>query len=193
MARQLNILHLDMDDNLNFRAATVNDCSDLAILGDSATRCLSSHLWTKIASAGQSSFEIGRTSILSDTEHYIHYKNWRVAELNRTVVGALNTYRISQSTQARKDLPDVLRPLDELKAIAQGTRYISAIAVFLEFRRNKYASQLLTEAERVAKQENDSVLTLKYFCVLYRANPAEIHCCGNKPLSPWVPASELSV
>jgi len=137
MVRQLNILHLDMDDNLNFRAATINDCSDLAILGDSATRCLSSHLWTKIASAGQSSFEIGRTSILSDTEHYIHYKNWRVAELNRTVVGALNTYRISQSTQARKDLPDVLRPLDELKA-----------------------SQLLTEAERVAKQENDSVLTL---------------------------------
>ena len=149
-----------MRSTLVFRNATESDCSDLTILCDSATRCLTSHLWGESAAVGQSTFDVGRSTILTDAENHIYFKNWRIAEIDRRVAGAFSTYRLPQVDGVDNDIPSVLRPLAELKEVAQGTRYISTITVFPEFRGNRYATTMLEDAERMAKQSSDKRLML---------------------------------
>ncbi|WP_370677187.1 GNAT family N-acetyltransferase [Pleomorphomonas sp. PLEO] len=143
-----------------FRPATPNDCPHLVLLADMATRRLTSLLWGQAASAGQSAFEIGRDIIRNDQSHFTHFSNWRVAEGQGQVVGAVGGYVIPESSGAPAAGMDIVKPLNELKAMAAGTWYISAVAVYPEYQGEGFGKSLLMEAESMARAAGKDRLTL---------------------------------
>lgn len=150
-----------MVTRINFRAATQDDSSHLAILADSATRRLVSHMWSGTARIGQSWFEVGRETIRTNNDHFSHYTNWQVAEFDNRVAGGLNGYVLpKQDADISTDTPEVLRPLNELKAVAGGTWYISVASVFPEFRNRGVGDALLAKAETFTCAQEIRRLTL---------------------------------
>ena len=145
-----------------FRKATENDCSDLAILSDVATRGLGSFLWATSASVGQSPFEIGRSFIRTQADHFTHYANWQIAEIEGSTAGVLNCCLLPVSVSDRylADSPEVTRNLNELKVVAGGTWYITAAAVFPEYRNLGIGKALLSRAEASAREQGIENLTL---------------------------------
>lgn len=141
-----------------FRPATPNDCPHLVLLADMATRRLTSFLWGQAASAGQSAFEVGRDIIRNDESHFTHFSNWRVAEGRDQVVGAVSGYVISGPSGAPG--MDVVKPLNELKAMAAGTWYMSAAAIYPEYQGRGFGKSLLAEAENMARAAGHDRLTL---------------------------------
>lgn len=146
--------------SIAFRSPTPEDCAHLVLLADMATRRLTSFLWGQIASPGQSAFEIGRNVIRNDESHFTHFKNWRVAENQGQFVGALNGYVIPEPSSPAAPTPEVVKPLNELKALAAGTWYISAAAVYPEHQGKGFGKSLLIEAESMARAADRDRLTL---------------------------------
>ena len=144
-----------------FRSATSEDCADLALLADMATRRLTSFLWGQMASPGQSSFEVGRNVIRNDTSHYMHHENWRVAEHDGNLVGALNGYVLPEPTGLPPAL-EVIRPLNALKDVAAGTWYIAVASIYPEHQGNGFGKALLAEAEGFALAAGKDRLTLMF-------------------------------
>lgn len=147
---------------ISFRKATQDDCSDLAVLSDAASRRLTSHLWDGVASPGQSGFEVGREYIRTNADHFIFYENWHVATRAGRVVGAINGYVIPVPTEPEPDdeTPGVLVPFGALKSVAQGTWYLSVAAAFPEFRGQGVGTALLERAEEITRQKQIDRLTL---------------------------------
>ena len=143
-----------------FRSAVENDCPHLALFADMATRRLTSHLWGLFAQPGQSAFEIGRAMIRNDDKHYTHFTNWRVLELAGRIAGAFNGYVIPEPSVAATPPPAVVRELNELKAMAVGTWYISAAALYPEYQGQGLGKSLLDEAAARALAAGYARLTL---------------------------------
>lgn len=148
-------------NSVRCRPAIAADSSDLAILADAATRRLISWVWDSAAQLGQSSFEVGRNTIHSNVESLSHFTRWRVAERNGTVAGAINGYRLTpaQETDPRSD-QEVLAPLNELKAIATDTWYVSVASVFPESRNEGIGRALLADAQQVAAEAGQTSVSL---------------------------------
>ncbi len=146
---------------LEFRPAVQDDCADLALFADMATRRLTSQLWALAANAGQSAFEVGRSIIRNDTQHFSHFSNWRVAQLDGTVVGAINTCILQESAGPPQPVPEILRGLNALKALATGTCYLSAAALYPEHQGRGFGTALINEAvsqSLIAKAEQLTLL-----------------------------------
>lgn len=144
---------------IKFRSATQEDCAHLVLFADMATRRLTSFLWGNMASPGESACEIGRNVIRNDEGHFTHFTNWRIAEHKGQSVGALNGYIIPKISGPAPNM-EVVKPLNELKALAAGTWYISAAAIYQEFQGKGFGKALLVEAERVARSAGSDRLTL---------------------------------
>jgi ribosomal protein S18 acetylase RimI-like enzyme len=151
-----------MNSAVTFRAAIKNDSSDLAILSDAATRRLSSFMWSLSAKTGQSWFEFGRSFILTQTDHFSHYSKWHIAESDARTTGALNCCLLPKEVEDGHlgNSSDVTRNLNELKVIAGGTWYITAAAVFPEFRNLGIGEALLSKAENLARVQGIPEITL---------------------------------
>ncbi|WP_019938247.1 GNAT family N-acetyltransferase [Bordetella sp. FB-8] len=147
-------------NGLAFRPADPRDCAHLVLFADMATRRLTSYLWGKMAAPGQSAFEVGRNVIRNDQTHFTHLRNWRVAEDGDKMVGAVNGYIIPQPSCFAVTADQALAPLNELKAMAAGTWYISAIAVYPEHQGNGHGKSLLAHAQRLAQAAGSKHLTL---------------------------------
>lgn len=63
--------HQEFTDS-HLRPAADADSANLAILADMATRAPSSFLWCLVAKAGQSTHEVGRTSIRNDPDRKLY-------------------------------------------------------------------------------------------------------------------------
>ena len=146
--------------DVQFRSAVENDCAHLAILADMATRCLYSHLWAQRAQAGQSAFEVGRSIICGDAQHFTHYSNWRVADIGGVVVGAINTGVLPQVDVDLQSLPEVSHSPAELKAMAAGTCYLSSAAIYPEYQGRGLGTALLDEAVLQTRAAGVKQLTL---------------------------------
>lgn len=145
---------------IDFRSATQEDCAYLVLFADMSTRRLTSFLWGQMASPGQSACEIGRNVIRNDEGHFTHFRNWRVAEHQGQIAGALNGYVIPEPSNSARPAPDVVAALNELKNMAVGTWYISAAAIYPEFQGQGFGKSLLAEAERLARSDGKGCLTL---------------------------------
>ena len=161
---------------LEFRPARQDDCADLALFADMATRRLASQLWALGANAGQSAFEMGRSMIRNDTQHFSHFSNWRVAQLDGAVVGAINTCMLQRPDASSQSIPEVLRGLNALKALAAGTCYLSAAALYPEHQGRGFGTALINEAvsqSLIAKAEQ---LTLLVGSFNARAHKLYLRC-----------------
>jgi ribosomal protein S18 acetylase RimI-like enzyme len=141
-----------MRANVRFRRARESDAVDLACLIDCASRGLALWLWSTLREPGQSTIEVGRHRIRTQTASPLHYGTFTVAEIEGVVAGAL-TGRLIPIPHERgdcADLPDVYAPLLELEAIAAGSWYLNVLAVYPEFRGRGLGSALLRKAEEIA-------------------------------------------
>ncbi|WP_137137201.1 GNAT family N-acetyltransferase [Rhizobium sp. FKY42] len=145
---------------VNLRPASVNDCAHLVLFADMATRRLTSFLWALSAWPGQSAFEVGRNIIRNDSNHFTHFQNWLLADINAEIVGGFNGYIIPVSAKSPQAGPEHLVPLNELKAMVVGSWYISALAIYPEHQRKGLGSVLLAEAERLARIKYATQLSL---------------------------------
>jgi ribosomal protein S18 acetylase RimI-like enzyme len=146
--------------SLSFRPSSQGDCAHLALLADMATRRLTSFLWGQMADPGRSAFEVGRGVIRNDEKHFTHFSNWRIAEHRGQIAGALNGYVIPESTNSAAPSLEVVRALNELKAMAAGTWYIAAAAIYPEHQGKGFGKSLLTEADAIARAAGKDRLTL---------------------------------
>ena len=161
---------------LEFRVARQDDCAHLALLADMATRCLTSHVWSLSATAGQSAFEVGRSIIRNDTLHFSHFSNWRVAEVDGDVVGAINTGRLPPPMALPPTMPEVTRGPHELKALATGTCYLPAAALYPEYQGLGFGSALIDEAVLMAGPTRAEHLTLLVGSFNSRAHKLYLRC-----------------
>ena len=142
-----------MSKILQFRTATEDDCTELALILDVAGRRLPSYLWSQDTGQGQSCFEYGREKIRTDTNRNSYFKNWLVAEFQDKFVGAFFGFSVDDP-YPEIDLdavPECFRPCIELERVARGCWLLQAIAILPQYRGKGLARQLLGKAENVAR------------------------------------------
>lgn len=151
-----------MAAKFSLRPATRKDAVDLAILMDMASRGLLNWFWSTLAEPGQSALEVGRARILDRTDIPSHYSRWRVAEQEGAIAGGYAGYVVPEPYNPGdiSDLPDVYGPLLELEALAAGSWFLMAIAVYPEFRRQGLGSILLKSAMGTARNSQADRITL---------------------------------
>ena len=152
-----------MSKILQFRTATEDDCTELALILDVAGRRLPSYLWSQDTGQGQSCFEYGREKIRTDTNRNSYFKNWLVAEFQDKFVGAFFGFSVDDP-YPEIDLdavPECFRPCVELERVARGCWLLQAIAILPQYRGKGLARQLLGKAENVARDSGTKRIALQ--------------------------------
>ncbi len=148
---------------LQFRTATEDDCTELALILDVAGRRLPSYLGSQDTGQGQSCFEYGREKIRTDTNRNSYFKNWLVAEFQDKFVGAFFGFSVDDP-YPEIDLdavPECFRPCVELERVARGCWLLQAIAILPQYRGKGLARQLLGKAENVASDSGTKRIALQ--------------------------------
>jgi len=152
-----------MSNTLQFRIATEDDCTELALMIDVAGRRLPSYLWSQEVRQGQSYFEYGREKIRTDTNRNSYFENWLVAESQDKFVGAFFGFSV-EDPYPEIDLdavPECFRPCVELERIARGCWLLQAIAILPQYRGKGLARQVLGKAESVARDSGTNRIALQ--------------------------------
>ncbi len=150
-----------MPDPITFRQATADDCAQLVLYADMASRGLTSHLWGLQAAPGQSAMEVGRDAVRHDDEQFVHYRNWLIASRADTDLGGLLCYEVKpQSSTNPQPLPPALAPLVKLKDATVGCWHVSVAAVLSEARGQGIGGAMLARAEADARARALPHLTL---------------------------------
>lgn len=151
-----------MAAKFSLRPATRKDAVDLAILMDMASRGLLNWFWSTLAEPGQSALEVGRDRILNRSDVPSHYSRWCVAEQDGAIAGGYAGYVVPKPYDPGdvSELPDVYTPLLELEALAAGSWFLIAIAVYPEFRKEGLGSTLLELATSEARDSGAQRLML---------------------------------
>ena len=152
-----------MSNALQFRSATEDDCTELALIRDVAGRRMPSYLWSQEVGQGQSYFEYGREKIRTDANYNGYFKNWLVAESQSKFVGAFFGFSV-EDPYPEIDLdavPECFRPCIELERVASGCWLLQAIAILPQYRGKGLARQLLDKAESVAKDSGTNRIALQ--------------------------------
>jgi GNAT superfamily N-acetyltransferase len=144
------------------RPATRDDATQLLALIDIASRGLLIWVWTQMTALGQSALEIGRSRIRDRADLPSHFSKWTILENGKDIIGGVAGYPITAPYNPGDiaDLPSLYAPMLELEAVAAGTWYLMALAVFPEFRRKGYATMMLDFAEQKAARDGFSRLTI---------------------------------
>ena len=152
-----------MGNTLQFRNATEDDCTELALIRDIAGRRMPSYLWSQETGQGQSYFEYGREAIRTDANRNSYFKNWLVAESQSKFVGAFFGFSV-EDPYPEIDLdavPECFRPCIELERVASGCWLLQVIAILPQYRGKGLARQLLDKAESVAKDSGTNRIALQ--------------------------------
>tara|TARA_Y100001960_G_scaffold331178_1_gene427358 strand:- start:2019 stop:2612 length:594 start_codon:yes stop_codon:yes gene_type:complete len=152
-----------MNDALQFREATEDDCTELTLIRDIAGRRMPAYLWSEEVVQGQSFFEYGREKIRTDTNYDAYFKNWWVAKSQTNIVGAFFGFSV-EDPYPDIDLgavPECFRPCVELERLASGCWLLQAIAILPEYRRKGLARHFLGKAESVAKDSGANRIALQ--------------------------------
>jgi ribosomal protein S18 acetylase RimI-like enzyme len=144
------------------RPATRDDATQLLALIDIASRGLLVWVWTQMTVQGQSALEVGRNRIRDREDLPSHFSKWTILENSADVIGGVAGYSIPTRYNPGDiaGLPSLYAPMLELEALAAGTWYLMALAVFPEFRRKGHATAMLEFAERKARGEEFSRMTI---------------------------------
>jgi ribosomal protein S18 acetylase RimI-like enzyme len=134
-----------------FRPATQGDAPALAELVNFAGEGLPLYLWTRMAEAGESAWDVGRRRAMRETGSF-SYRNATVAETEGRVISGLIGYPLPDRPEPidHEEMPPMFVPLQELENLAPGTWYVNVLATCPEYRTRGYGTRLLGIAERLA-------------------------------------------
>jgi ribosomal protein S18 acetylase RimI-like enzyme len=145
------------------RRATKEDARALTELVDYAGHGIPGYLWSRSANEGQPPIEVGIERVLREEANF-SYRNAVVADVDGRVAAALLAYRLPEHSDVNLDeLPDLLRPLEELELKALGTFYINILAAYPEYRGLGLGTSLLEAAHMLASEASCNELSLEVF------------------------------
>lgn len=146
-----------------FRRATRRDALALAELTDYAGHGIPGYLWSRSAEEGQPPIEVGIERVLRERANF-SYRNAVVAEVDGRVAAALLAYRLPEHSDVNLDeLPDLLRPMEELEQKVPGTFYINILAAYPEYRGQGPGTSLIEAARALASEAGCNELSLEVF------------------------------
>lgn len=134
-----------------FRRATSNDAEAIAELVNIAGDGLPEYLWAKLAKSGQSGMDVGRERARAGAGGFA-FEGTVVREVDGRVAACLISYPQAGAPELDDEVVPVLRPTIELQQLVPNTWYINSIATLPQFRRRGLATELLTLAERFARE-----------------------------------------
>jgi len=145
------------------RRATRKDARALAELIEYAGDGIPGYLWSQSVKEGQPPIEVGIERVLREEANF-SYRNAVVVEVDGRVAAMMLAYRLPEHSDVNLDeLPDLLRPLEELEQKVPGTFYINALAAYPEFRGLGLGTKLLEAAHTLAPDAGCEQLSLEVF------------------------------
>jgi ribosomal protein S18 acetylase RimI-like enzyme len=138
---------------IRIRPAGTPDAAAITILADIAGYCLPHWVWSNSPDRrpGESVLAFGRRRVLRQDSVFSYRKTF-VADVDGEVAGMLLGYRQPDvAAPVGDDVPEPLRPLSELEALAPGTWYVNILSVFEEFQGSGIGRRLLEKADALAK------------------------------------------
>jgi len=149
-----------MPDSL-IRRATSRDATDITAIVDMAGEGLPAYIWSQIVGVGQSPFEIGRTRAMR-SDGAFSYRNAHIAEVDNQAAGAVICYPLSDPVDLGNinKMHEIGRPLALLEAEAPGHCYVTALAVYPEFRRRGVGASLLKNADAIGRTSAPNGMTI---------------------------------
>lgn len=135
--------------SLQIRPARKSDAATMAALVDIAGEGLPSYFWSLMKEPGQSLIEFGRSRAARDTGAF-SFRNGTVAEVEGEVAALLVDYPLDDPYEVGdlSDMPEFIRPLVRLEALAPGSWYVNILAAFPEFRGKGLGARLLAASEQ---------------------------------------------
>jgi GNAT superfamily N-acetyltransferase len=134
---------------IRIRPAGTPDAAAITILADIAGYCLPHWVWSNSPDRrpGESVLAFGRRRVLRQDSVFSYRKTF-VADVDGEVAGMLLGYRQPDvAAPVGDDVPEPLRPLSELEALAPGTWYVNILSVFEEFQGSGIGRRLLEKAD----------------------------------------------
>jgi ribosomal protein S18 acetylase RimI-like enzyme len=133
-----------------FRYACPYDATALAELANMAGEGLPLYLWTQMAEAGQSPWDVGRDRARRETAAF-SYRNAVVREHDGRVTACLIGYPLEDNPSPvdYSDLPPMFVPLQQLEDMAPGTWYVNVLATHPGHRGEGFGTRLLAIAEDI--------------------------------------------
>jgi ribosomal protein S18 acetylase RimI-like enzyme len=145
------------------RRATRKDARALAELIEYAGDGIPGYLWSQSAKEGQPPIEVGIERVLREEANF-SYRNAVVAEVDGRVAAMMLAYRLPEQSEVNlEELPDLLRPLEELEQKVPGTFYVNALAAYPEYRGLGLGTKLLEAAHALASEAGCEELSLEVF------------------------------
>ena len=152
-----------MEITASFRAATKEDCYDIARLFRIASDGVVDYVWSTLAPKypGLAPLEIGARRYASEEGNF-SYKNCVVAERDGAVIGMLFTFPIEDRQEVGDEPADpILEPYEKLEI--PGSLYICALALFPKFRGRGLGTEMLSIASKQARERGFDKLSLLVF------------------------------
>jgi ribosomal protein S18 acetylase RimI-like enzyme len=134
-----------------FRYARPGDAPALAELINFAGEGLPLYLWSNMAQAGESAWEVGRRRALREVGSF-SYRNAVVAEADGRTVASLVGYALPDAPEPidYDQTPPMFVPLQELENLAPRTWYVNVLATYPQYRGQGHGARLLDIADRLA-------------------------------------------
>jgi ribosomal protein S18 acetylase RimI-like enzyme len=145
------------------RRATRKDARALAELSEYAGDGIPGYLWSQSAKEGQPPIEVCTERVLREEANF-SYRNAVVTEVDGRVAAMMLAYRLPEQSEVNlEELPDLLRPLEELEQKVPGTFYVNALAAYPEYRGLGLGTKLLEAAHALASEAGCEELSLEVF------------------------------
>lgn len=143
------------------RRAVRNDAGALAELLNFAGEGMPHYLWEAMAEPGETAWDVGQRRAQRE-EGSFSYRNGVVAEFDGEIVGSLVGYPLAKDPTPidYDNTPPMFVPLQELESLAPDTWYVNVLAVYPQFRGRGIGTELLREAETMAKEAGKCGLSI---------------------------------
>jgi ribosomal protein S18 acetylase RimI-like enzyme len=133
------------------RRARLDDALALAELVNMAGEGLPLYLWTRMAGAGKSPWEIGQERARREVGAF-SYRNAIIREHDNQVAACLIGYPLDDDAAPAdySELPPMFVPLQQLEDMVPGTWYVNVLATYPDHRGKGFGQELLKGAEAIA-------------------------------------------
>lgn len=136
-----------------FRPARSDDAAVLADLVNYAGEGMPLYLWGKLASGGETAWEVGRQRAARETGSF-SYRNATIIEHAGQAAGGIIGYVIPEVVEpVPSDMPAMFVPLQQLENHAPGTWYVNVLAVLPPYRSLGLGTEMLRLADRLGREE----------------------------------------